>query len=128
MVKTTLVGPDLAVGKDILRTLDAVDFPVSVALWLLRKERSDDWELVLGTPLRDKLGAHEAYLRLIKAISKEASVALSDVPIRLESNRRPFIRALRKTFGKAASVEGMRLGLQSIGGTWVDDAYLYRIK
>jgi hypothetical protein len=128
MVKTTLVGPDLALGKDILRTLDAADFPVSVALWLLRKERGDDWELVLATSLRDKLGAHEAYLRLIKTLSKEASVASSDVPIRLESNRRPLIRALRKTFGKAASVEGMRLGLQSIGGVWIDDGYVYRIK
>jgi hypothetical protein len=128
MVKTILVGPDLALGKDILRTLDASDFPVSVALWLLQKRRSDDWELVLATPLRDKLGAHEAYLRLIKALSAEGPTALGDVPIRLESNRRPFIRALRKTFGKTASVEGMRLGGHTIGGIWIDDAYVYRIK
>jgi hypothetical protein len=101
---------------------------LSVALWLLQKRRSDDWELVLGTPLRDKLGAHEAYLRLIKALSAERPTALSDVPIRFESNRRPFIRELRKTFGKTASVEGMRLGGHTIGGTWIDDAYVYRIK
>jgi len=96
-----------------------------VALWLLQKDRSDDWELVLGTPLRDKLGAQGAYLELIKALSTDKPVALSDFPIRLESNRRPFIRALRKTFAKTASVEGMRLGLQSIGDTWIDDGYVY---
>jgi len=39
-----------------------------------------------------------------------------------------MIKALRKMFGKARSVEGMRLGGQSIGGVWVDDAYVYRIR
>jgi hypothetical protein len=39
----------------------------------------------------------------------------------------PFIRDLRRIFGKAASVEGMRLGGQTIGGRGLDDAYVYRI-
>jgi hypothetical protein len=83
---------------------------------------------MLGTPLRDKLGAQGAYLRLIKALSTKGPVALSDFPIRLEGNRSPLIKALRKTFGKTASVEGMRLGGHTIGDTWIDDGYVYRIK
>ncbi len=39
----------------------------------------------------------------------------------------PFIKGLRKMFGKAKSVEGMRLGLQTIGGRFIEDAYVYRI-
>jgi hypothetical protein len=128
MVKTILVGPDLAVGEAILRALDAEKFPVTVAVWLLQKERSDDWVLVISSPLYDQLGARETYLRLMKSISLKHSVSLSEVPIRLESNRRPLIKALRKLFGKTASVEGMRFGLQSIGGVWIDDGYVYRIK
>ena len=123
-----LVGPDVAWGSDVIQTLDQSNFPITVALWLLRKERHEDWELVIATPLYDKLGAQKAYLRLIEVLAREGPVALSDVPIRLESNARPFIKALRKTFGKTAAVEGMRLGLQSVGGAWVDDAYVYRIK
>jgi hypothetical protein len=128
MVKTILVGPDLAVGETILRALDSEGFPVTVAMWLLQKERSDDWVLVISSPLHDQLGSREPYIRLMKIISLKHSLSVSEIPIRLESNRRPLIKALRKLFGKTASVEGMRLGLQSIGGTWIDDGYVYRIR
>jgi hypothetical protein len=128
MVKTILVGPDLALGDDILVALDAARFPVTVALWLLQKDRSEDWKLVLATPLYDKLGAKDAYLRLREALSAESPVTLGDFPIRLESNKRPLIKELRKLFARAASVKGMRLGLHSIGGVWIDDAYIYRVK
>jgi hypothetical protein len=39
-----------------------------------------------------------------------------------------LIRALRKLFGKTANVDGMRLAGQTIGGVWIDDAYVYRIR
>ena len=117
MVKTTLVGPDVALGQEALRVLDAAKFPVTAAMWLLQRERSD-WKFVIATPLYDRLGAQEAYFRLYKILG--SGEAVSDLPIRLESNRRPLIKALRKTFGRATSVDGMRLGLQSIGGVWVE--------
>ncbi len=128
MVRTILVGPDLLLGEEILAVLDAAKFQVTVALWLLQKERSDDWVLVIATPLYDKLGEHEAYLRLRAALSVDTPVSLGDFPIRLESNKSPLIKGLRKLFGRTASVKGMRLGLHSIGGVWIDDAYVYRIK
>jgi hypothetical protein len=40
----------------------------------------------------------------------------------------PFVRELRKIFGKAKNVEGMRLGGQTIGNRFVDAAYVYRIQ
>ena len=36
-------------------------------------------------------------------------------------------RALRRTFGKAKTVEGMRLGGHMVGKRWVEDAYVYRV-
>jgi hypothetical protein len=128
MVRTILVGPDLALGDEILAALDAAKFQVTVALWLLQKERSEDWTLAIATPLYDKLGEKDAYLRLRAALSVETPVTLGDFPIRLESNRSPLIKGLRKLFGHTASVKGMRLGLHSIGGVWIDDAYVYRVK
>ena len=40
----------------------------------------------------------------------------------------PFIRVLRKIFGKTRSVEGMRLGGQMIGDRFIEDAYVYRVR
>jgi len=39
----------------------------------------------------------------------------------------PFVRNLRRIFRKTKSVEGMRLGAQTIGDRWVEEAYVYRI-
>jgi hypothetical protein len=39
----------------------------------------------------------------------------------------PFVRQLRRRFGKAKSVEGMRLGGQLFGDRYIEDAYVYRI-
>ena len=125
MVEAPLVVPDVKFGKDVLRVLDAAEFPVSVGMWL--KEDSD-WTLVLATPLYEEVGPKEAYLRLRAALSTEGPIALGEFPLRLEGHRNPLIKALRKTFGKADSVAGTRLGWHTIGGVWVGDAYVYRIK
>jgi hypothetical protein len=39
----------------------------------------------------------------------------------------PFIRSLRKIFGKTSSVDGMRLSGQTFGDRFIEDAYAYRI-
>jgi hypothetical protein len=39
----------------------------------------------------------------------------------------PFIQELRKLFGKAKSVAGMRLGGQSFGDRFVEEGCVYRI-
>jgi hypothetical protein len=126
MVKAPLVIPDISFGEAFLAAVDAVKFPLTVALWL--KDDEDQWQLVLGTPLYDEVGSIDAYLRLIKALSKEGPVSLIDYPIRLEGYHDPLIRDLRRKFAKTASVEGMRLGGHTIGGKYVEDAYVYRIK
>jgi hypothetical protein len=122
MVKALLVGPDVEFGEGVLAALDAAKFPVTVALWV-REREEDNWELVISTP---RYPDRDAHLQFFRALGD--AVPPGNVPIRLESNRRPFIKALRKIFGKAASVKGVRLGLQMIGGTWITDAYVYRVK
>jgi hypothetical protein len=105
----------------VLGALDKAGFPVTVCLWNLRTD--DEWELVIASPRFKHRGV---YREIFDAM--EGQLAPLDPPIRVESNRRPWIQALRKMFGKAASIRGMRLGLQTIGDTYIRDAYVYRIK
>ena len=125
MVEAPLVVPDVEFGKKILRALDAAEFPLTVAAWL---KENDDWTLVLATPLYEEIGVKEAYRLLLSALSTEGPIYLAGLPLRLEGHRKPLIKALRRTFGKTVSVDGMRLGGHTIGGTWIEDAYVYRIK
>lgn len=127
MAKKILVDADLKLGEKILDLLDAAKFTISVAIWILT-EQDGEWKLVIGTPLYDKIGPLEAYGKLISALRRDNPESRDFDDVRLMSNREPFIRELRRLFGKTASVKGMRLGGHHIGGVWLDDAVVYRIK
>jgi hypothetical protein len=126
MAKKALLDADVKLGDRILESLDVAKFPISVAIWILTEENG--WQLVIGTPLYDKIGPLEAYGQLITALRKDDPESRDFDDVRLMSNREPFIRELRRLFGKTASVRGMRLGGHHIGDVWLDDAVVYRIK
>ena len=126
MVKETLVGLDVELGNQILGMLDAAKFPVPVALWIQREEE-ERWRLLLASPLYDRLGPRKAYRMLVDTLWPSDQDWVNS-PIILQSTRTPLVRELRRIFGKAAKLTGMRLGGQTIGGVWVDEAYVYRVQ
>jgi hypothetical protein len=123
MGKKALLDADVKLGEKILGSLDSAKFPVTVALWTLTEEY-DGWRLVIGTPLYDK-GQLEAHGRLIKALRKDDPESRDSQEVRLMSNREPFIRELRRKYAKAKM--GTRIN-DYIGGLWLDDGVVYRIK
>jgi hypothetical protein len=126
MYKTALVERDLALGAEIVRILDDAALRIKVALWVNLDEFSD-WRMVLASREFDKAGPREGYGLLHKALDA-AGIDYKATPIimifRMDDQ---FVRFLRRTFAKARSVEGMRLGGQTIGSRSLDDAYVYRI-
>ena len=123
MVETLLVDRLTEFGDALLAALDNAKFPLSTAFWL---KEEGDWTLVVGTPLYDK-GPQQAYVQLIDALRTEP-ISLQNLPVRLEGNRSPMTKDLRRIFAKTASVRGTRLGGHSIGGKWVESAYLLRVR
>ena len=66
-------------------------------------------------------------LEALERANLKVSVALyEDWRLRIAATD-PFIRQLRRIFGKTKSVHGMRLGNQMVGDRFVQDAYVYRI-
>ena len=128
MAKATLLSPDLELGDEVLGMLDAAKFPVTAALWALSEDELGGWQFVIGTPLYEKLGTRATYGKLIAAVRVNDPTSMLFDDVRLMGNREPFIRELRRLFGKTESVKGMRLGGQSIGGIHIEDALVYRIK
>jgi hypothetical protein len=126
MDKTALVSMDVERGSRILQILDDAGLQVKVALWAVLADY-EDWRLVLCSRKFDAAGPTGAYGLLHDALD-DAGFTLEETPpvVILQVND-PFIRALRKIFGKAKSVEGMRLGGQSIGNRFIEEAYAYRV-
>lgn len=127
MAKKALLDADVKLGDKILAALDAAKFPISVALWTLT-EQDGGWKFVIGTPYYEKLRPPDLHGRLITALRKEDPESRDFDDVQLRGNRDPFVRDLRKLFGKTPSVKGKRLDGYHLGDVWLDDAVVYRIK
>lgn len=126
MDKTVLVDLDMKKSERVVSALEAHGIPVAAALWVHFPEY-EDWRLVLASKKLDKLSLRDAYLQ-INQITEQAGITVWESPaIHLMKTTDPFIRALRKVFGKTASVAGMHLGGQTWGDRFIDDAYAYKI-
>jgi hypothetical protein len=122
MDKTVLVsGVDLDKGAEILRILDGAGLRISVALWAYLPEY-EDWRLVLSSRRFDSIRLPKAYGLLHDALDAAGFQLEKTPPVMIQALSDPFIRSLRRIFGKAKSVDGMRFGGQTIGDRFVDDA------
>lgn len=126
MDKTALVSFDIENGKEVLEALDRAGEPPRVALWAKLPEY-EDWRLVIASDHLSQTGTLAAYSQVNAAI-KRAGIATPKRPtISLRPMNKPFIKALRQTFGNAGDVYGMRLGGQTFGDQYLEDAFVYRI-
>jgi|HubBroStandDraft_6_1064221.scaffolds.fasta_scaffold1029284_2 hypothetical protein len=125
MDQATLVNLDVNAGLKVLTTLDTAKLKVAVALWMLSPDYSD-WRLVLSSPTFDQTHPLKAYEQVAEAL--HGRFAHMPPPILILPIKDPFIRELRRLFGKSRDVAGMRLGGQTIGNRFVSDAYVYRIQ
>ena len=126
MDKAALVSVDIERGSELLDALDRANFKVGVALLVYLSEY-EDWRLVVSARRFDALDLRDAY-GLLHGLLGDAGVTLEKAPpVMILPMSDPFIKELRRIFGKAKSVEGMRLGGQMMGDRFVQDAYVYRI-
>ncbi len=125
MDQATLVNLDINAGLKVIDTLDAEKLKVSVALWMLSPDYSD-WRLVLASSTLDQSHPLKAYEQVANAL--HGHFAHMRPPILILPIKDPFIRELRRLFGRTSDVTGMRLGGQTIGNRYISDAYVYRIQ
>ena len=124
--KTALVSLDIERGTELLSTLDAAKLDVAVALWVVLSEY-EDWRLVLSARQLDTPDVRKAYRLLNNLLSPAGFDSFNTPTILILPTSDPFVKELGRIFGKAKSVEGMRLGGQTIGNRFVEDAFVYRI-
>ncbi len=126
MDNAALVTVDLDRGAEMVEILERAKVKFGVALWAYLSEY-DDWRLVLAARRFDALTLRDAY-GLLHELLDAAGIAAEKTPATLILPMSdPFVKELRRIFGKARSVEGMRLGGQTVGNRFLEDAYVYRI-
>jgi hypothetical protein len=125
MDQATLVGPDVNAGLEALAVLDAAQIKPVVALLAFLPEY-EDWRLVLSSPSLDQTHQLKAYDKVFEIWQGRFVSSLP--PTMILPTKDPFIRELRKLFGKTKDVSGMRLGGQTIGNRYISNAYVYRVQ
>jgi len=124
-VTTGLTDADVEFGRRLWSEFQASEeFPISGMLWLFEGE----WHLMIASPVVDELGPRDAFVRLAEKAHPSSNDQARLLRVQLVSPRIPLYQALRSIFGKAASVEGMRLGGSQVGGIYIEDAYVYGVR
>ena len=124
MDQATLVSPDVNAGGQALAELDSAGVKPVAALLMVTPEYGD-WRLVLSSPSLDQTHQLKAYEKVAEILAGRFVYRLP--PILILPTKDPFIRELRRLFGKTKDVNGMRLGGQRIGNRFIDNAYIYRV-
>jgi hypothetical protein len=137
MVKTSLVESDLSAGRHLVREVRAApnreSFRVKAVFWLYYPE-SQEWRLVIATPLVDEEGPLATYAQLRKVLDRSAlhSTGLSLQNVAVMSPGDPMVKAIRALASKTRYSPGppdpVRLARGTVSGTYVEDAYVYALR
>jgi len=125
--QSALVSIEVQRGADIVVALDQAKVKVSVALFAKLGEY-ENWRMVLAARAFDGLKITDAYGLIFESLTA-AGIGVEKTPsILIFPMRDPFIRDIRRRYGKRTNVEGLILGTQSFGGRFVEGGYVYRIR
>ena len=124
MGQKILVGPDIEGGREFLQLLKEHDIDVTAALWQYDR-LSDDWDLVISSPLADKIGVREIYKKMWSILNRINRPPIDLQRVSLFYNRAPFIKSLRRNWRKMREIQVRR---QPVGDHMVDDGYVYFVK
>jgi hypothetical protein len=120
--QATLVDLDIAAGAKLVKSLDRHDFPLSAAFWIYSSD-TDEWDLIVASPLVDEHGPHWAYQELRDASGTKPPIPLSRIS--LVPDDHPLVTLLRSAVN--VRDHGIRITNNSIDGVLIDDAYIYRM-
>lgn len=126
MDKVALVNFDIENGREVIDALDRDGKRPNVALWAKLPEY-EDWRLVIASEQLTQTGSLDAYRQINGAMQKAGIPARKRPKVFLRPMDKPFIRALRGIFAPASDTFGMRLGGQTFGDQYIEDAFVYRI-
>jgi hypothetical protein len=125
MDQAVLVGMDILTGSQIVAELERSGIPIEVALWMTTPEH-EDGRVVLASAALGQPDLLKSYDRVAEILI--AWLGQIPPPITILRLNDPFITRLRRLFANAKSVEGMRLGGQTIGNRFISEAYVYKMQ
>jgi hypothetical protein len=130
MVNASLVESDIEDGRKLLGELRKIGshFLVRSAFWLFRPE-AFDWRLFIATPLVDQRGPASAYTDIqgaLRSLSKPLWISMQDISVVSPNDK--LVKVMKKVAHIPVGRNGIRLARTRVDDTYIEDAYVYRVK
>ena len=128
VVREGLTEQMIEAGVKLVERLDQSESDVKAALWLFMSDENR-WKMLVISPLVKTEGPRHFYKRILEA-NKGASeaefiISLNDVSVADTSNQ--LVGLLRLAVSTGGGITGLRFSRNTINGTFIEDAYIYRI-
>jgi hypothetical protein len=126
MAEAVLVDADIEMGRELVRILDEVGFPVTGAAWIYFSDVGE-WRLVIRTPKAEK-NLQQALLEMAIALDQRG-----DLRKRLDLSRVKLVPPKDKMLAamgsivRADGISTIRFTRNVINGVLIDDALIYRL-
>jgi hypothetical protein len=126
MDTTNLVEDKQKEGEALVRALDSARFPVSSAFWF-RLPETNDWRLIIASPIVRDQGPDYAYQRIQEALSGLDSPKIQLTDIWLVKDTEPLVKTLRSVLLTGpAVIKNVTIRNTSASGVYIDSAHVYR--
>ena len=128
MDKAALVEADVQEGRRLIQALDEKGFSLRAALWFYLPDLAE-WRLLLGSPLVDTDGPKLAYRRVQAVLTRMSPPSrLTLQSISIVSARDPLIQLLSSAIQTGPAILDIRFSKSTVNGTFIEDAYIYRLQ
>ena len=126
MVRATLVKDWIELGRRLTEALDRANFEVVASFWFYDQE-SDEWRLIIASPIVDDEGPLEAYRTIQRVLGELDYGELSLNDISVVSPTHDLVSLLRIAFHTGNGISGIRFTRNRINDQFIEDAYIYRV-
>lgn len=126
MVRTTLVKEWIDAGKQLTEALDQANFEVVASFWFY-DAATDEWRLIIASPLVDREGPLEAYRGIQKVLGGAGFGDLSLNDISVVSSTHNLVKLLGVAVQTGKAISGIRFTRNRINDQFIEDAYIYRL-
>ena len=124
MGTTVLVDNQVEDGNKLIQALDRSQFSLVGALWFYSS--SDEWRLLLVSPLVDTIGPKQCY-GVIQSVLKDLKLSFGLERISVLSPNDNLIRLLKTAVKTSNGTSRIRFSRNSINGVFIEDALIYRL-
>lgn len=126
MVRTTLVKEWIEAGKKLTEALDEAKVQLVASLWFFDPD-TNEWRLIIASPLVDKKGPLEAYRAIQKVLDglQQEELSLSDISA--VSPNHDIVKLLRLAMKTSGGISGIRFTRNRINDQFIEDSYIYRL-